>query len=519
VSDDFDMTEVGSGLTIIGATKAFGATVALEDVDLRVEPGEIRALVGANGSGKSTLIKALAGYHTLDRGRVFVKGRELELSRLGEEAKSGGLRFVHQDLALIPTLSIAENLALERGYIRGALGTIDRRKQVDRARSQLRTVGFDLDPRIEVARLGPVEKTLVAVTRALDHVDPTRNILLLDEPTARLPHSDAQRLADTLIRLANLGLPIVYVTHRLEEVYSLAETITVLRDGRHVHEGLVRDIPKGELGTLISGSTKKRPPMARAGGSVELEGRPPALKLSNVSSGRLRNIDLDVESGEIVGVTGLVGSGRSELGRVVYGLQRYQSGQITIAGRVAESPLTRANETGRVGYTPQERRDGLMSGLKIMDNLAITSFAGMEAWYGVSKSAVRKSAQATITGLSVTPNDPDALIDALSGGNQQKVALGKWVRLDLDLLILDEPTQSIDVGAKVELLEAIKARAKGEGMGVLWFDSDVDEIVKHSDRIVVMTDGQISAEFRDKPFSASDVLLSVYGEGVLEVEA
>jgi ribose transport system ATP-binding protein len=259
--------------------------------------------------------------------------------------------------------------------------------------------------------------------------------------------------------------------------------------------------------------------MARAGGSVELEGRPPALKLSNVSSGRLRNIDLDVESGEIVGVTGLVGSGRSELGRVVYGLQPYESGQVTISGRVADTPLTRANETGRVGYTPQERREGLMSGLKTMDNLAITSFAGMKAWYGVSKSAVRKSARATITGLSVTPNDPDALIDALSGGNQQKVALGKWVRLDLDLLILDEPTQSIDVGAKVELLEAIKARAKTEGMGVLWFDSDVDEIVKYSDRIVVMADGRVSAEFRDKPFSASDVLLAVYGEGVLEVEA
>jgi ABC-type sugar transport system ATPase subunit len=160
-----------------------------------------------------------------------------------------------------------------------------------------------------------------------------------------------------------------------------------------------------------------------------------------------------------------------------------------------------------------------MSGLKIMDNLAITSFTGMKAWYGVSKSAVRKSARATITGLSVIPNDPDALIDALSGGNQQKVALGKWVRLDLDLLILDEPTQSIDVGAKVELLEAIKARAKTEGMGVLWFDSDVDEIVKYSDRIVVMADGRVSAEFRDKPFSASEVLLAVYGERVLEVEA
>jgi ribose transport system ATP-binding protein len=517
VSDEFGKIDVGSGLTILGATKAFGATMALDDVDLRVEPGEIRALIGANGSGKSTLIKSLAGYHTLDQGRVFVKGRELALSRLGDEAKPAGLRFVHQDLALIPSLSIAENLALERGYIRGTMGTIDKKRQIERARSQLRTVGLHLDPRIEVSQLGPVEKTLVAVTRALDHVDPTANVLLLDEPTARLPQTDAQRLADILIRLAELGLPIVYVTHRLEEVYRLAQTITVLRDGRNVHEGLVRDLPRGELGTLISGSTKRRPPMAHRRTEAELKDRPPALKVTGMSTARLRDIDLSVESGEIVGVTGLVGSGRSELGRVVYGMQPYESGEIVIAGKAAPRPMTRAFASGSVGYSPQERRDGLLAGLMIMDNLAITSLEGMEVWYGVSKSAVRAKARKTITDLGVIPNDPDALIDALSGGNQQKVALGKWVRLDLDLLILDEPTQSIDVGAKVELMEAITARAKGLGMGVLWFDSDVDEIVRYSDRILVMTDGRITDEFREKPFAAADILLSVYGEGVLEV--
>jgi ribose transport system ATP-binding protein len=505
-----------SGLSVRGASKTFGATVALDGVALEVAPGEIRALVGANGSGKSTLIKALAGYHTLDAGRVFAKGQELDLSRLGEEAKTAGLRFVHQDLALIPTMSVAENLALERGYTRGAFGSISKLRLLEHSRMRMKTIGLDVDPRVEVSRLGPVEKTLVAVTRALDEVEPSRNILLLDEPTARLPHDDASRLVENLLRLRDLGMPIVYVSHRLEEVHKMADTVTVLLDGREVYEGRVDDVKRGELSNLISGPSRRRRQIAQDAKTSNSLGRPPALHLSGVSTSRLRDIDLTVESGEVVGVTGLVGSGRSELGRVVYGLQSYDTGKITIAGEATDHPNTAAHRTSRVGYTPQERSDGLMAGLKIMDILAITSFRGLGSWLGVSNRLVRKMARKTIDDLAVVPRDPEALIDSLSGGNQQKVALGKWVRLNLDLLILDEPTQSIDVVAKVELMEAIRVRAREEGLGVLWLDSDIEELVKYSDRIVVMSDGRITAEFDEKPFDSSEILLSVYGDLAVE---
>ena len=503
------------GLDVTGARKAFGATVALDDVGVKLGPGEIRALIGANGSGKSTLIKALAGYHVLDAGRVVVKGRELNLHRLGEEAKAEGLRFVHQDLALIPTLSVAENLSLERGYIQNAFGSIDNSRQLEYARERLERVGLDVDPRAMISSLGPVERTLVAVTRALDDVDPTQNVLLLDEPTARLPQTDASRLIGNLLQLSDRGLPIMYVTHRLEEVYELAETITVLRDGRQVYEGRVDKLPMGELRALVTGLATE-PTRATAARQVQdLTERALALEVKNLSSARLRDVNLTIRAGEILGVTGLIGSGRSELGRVVYGLQPYGSGSISIAGTAMGSPRSGATRDPRVGYNPQERRSGLLARLSITDNTTITSFSGSLTWYGLKKRSLRDATLKVIHDLRVLPSNPDAKIDALSGGNQQKVSLGKWVRMSLDLLILDEPTQSIDVGAKAEMMRAIRSRAREEGLGVLWLESDIDEIVKYSDRILIMVDGRIEDEFHERPFRAAEILASVYGDAAV----
>lgn len=509
---DVDARSDAAALEIRGASKQFGSTQALDSVDLHVAAGTVVALVGANGSGKSTLIKALAGYHILDDGRVSVHGHELSRATLGEQASLAGLRFLHQDLALVATMSIADNLAIARGYARTFGGTINWRAEHRRARAELTNVGASADPNTLIRDLGPVDRTLVAVARALDHVDPSRNVLLLDEPTARLPKEEASRLIAQLGSLRDRGLPIVYVTHRLEEIYGLADAITVLRDGRVVFAGPLRSLPIEALRDLITGlsTARSEAPAERKVGPVPQDVRP-VLELRGVSSRQLRDVSLTLRRGEILGVTGLIGSGRSELGRIVFGLQRYTSGSILIDGQPELSPLSAARTSGRVGYTPQDRKAGLLTRLPVEQNATIASFEGLSGRFGLSRGRIRLAALDVIRALHVQPPDPTKLIDLLSGGNQQKVALGRWIRLPLKLIILDEPTQSIDIGAKAELMGVMREKARADGLGVLWLESDVEELVKYADRIFVMKAGQLVQEFAQRPFVIAEVLAACYG--------
>lgn len=508
-------------LQVIDAWKSFGATQALRGVDLTVAPGTIHILLGANGSGKSTLIRALAGYHSLDSGSMLVYGREVA----GHEvSKESGLRFIHQDLALIPTLSVADNLAVSRGYVQGRSGTIRWVSEYANARRQLADVGLgSIDPRRQTSELSPVERTLVAVARALDEIDPARNILVLDEPTARLPQEQAARLIASLKDLSRRGLPVLYITHRLEELKDFGDAVTVLRDGRVVFSGAPTETSTRDLQTLIAGIEPgaEAPTVAVRDEAVMQaprtgDGETPVLEVRGVSSHRLKNIDFFVRRGELCGVTGLVGSGRSELGRVIYGVQNYSSGEVRISGALMPQPRTKARLSRRVGYLPQERAFSVFSNLTIEDNVTMASLANLESWYGISKARARAASTRGIKDLKIRPPDPTRLLAVLSGGNQQKVALARWFQLPLDLLILDEPTQSIDVGAKADLMAAIKLRCQTNGLAVLWLDSDIDELVSYADRILVMTRGEISAEFVEPPFRSAEIIAAAYGRAPQE---
>jgi ABC-type sugar transport system ATPase subunit/ribose/xylose/arabinose/galactoside ABC-type transport system permease subunit len=498
-------------LTIAGASKRFRNTLALDGVNLSVAQGTVCALVGANGSGKSTLIRALAGYHMLDAGVVQLHGQELNAHRMAEQGKAAGLRFVHQDLALIPNLSIADNLAMERGYVVGALGGISWRREEDRVRRELNGVGVSAAPRERVADLGPVDRTLVAIARALDHLDSSRNVLILDEPTARLPQGEASKLISRLQALKRRGLPIVYVTHRLDEVYRLADTVTVLRDGRETFSGPLSTLAGDDLRWLITGTTKTSKQLAgRDVGPGVIPDQEVVLELRNVSSQRLKGVSLQLHRGEVLGVTGLIGSGRSELGRIVYGLQSHASGDIRIGGRLAGSHLSDALTSQRIAYIPQERRTGLFPSLSVQDNVTITAADRLARWYGLPPRRLLDAARGVIRTLQVKPDDPRVTVNVLSGGNQQKVALGKWLQLPLDIFILDEPTQSIDIGTKQDLMTTIKERARTDGLAVLWLESDIEELIRYADRIIVMSAGRISAEFTEPPFDLAQVLAEAY---------
>lgn len=520
MTTDATLTGVGGGgsrpdgataaLEVSGAAKSFGATRALDGVNLRVEPGSVTALLGANGSGKSTLIRALAGYHSLDEGTITVHGTPLGHSGHAEGGQGADLRFVHQDLALIPTLSVADNLAMGRGFARDRLGSINWRREAERVRLQLASVGLDIDPMTEIKDLGPVDRTLVAIARALDGIDVNRNVLVLDEPTARLPREEAARLIERLVELKQGGLPILYITHRLEELDGFADWATILRDGREVYNGPYADLSPDRLRALIAGLDLSGRAAAAAATSTPV-GSAVALKVRGLSSARLRNLNFEVHEGELLAVTGLVGSGRSELGRVVYGLQPFDAGEIHIGGESVGAPLSSARTALDVGYLPQERVASLMAGLRVQDNVTIASFKGLTRWTGVIERRLREVTQQMIEALQIKPPDPDALVDTMSGGNAQKVAVARWLRIPLRLLVLDEPTQSIDVGAKADLMEAIRERAAATGMGVLWLESDIEEVVKYADRVLVMADGRIVAEFTQRPFSVAEIVAQSYG--------
>ena len=495
-------------LEVVGAVKTFGATRALAGVNLRVHPGSVTALLGANGSGKSTLIRALAGYHDLDEGTIEVYGR----SPADAEGDGMALRFVHQDLALIPTLSIADNLALGRGYARDRFGSIRWRDEEKRVSQQLQDVGVHVDPQLDVQALGPVDRTLVAIARALESIDTRHDVLVLDEPTARLPAEEAVRLIDRLNALKRGGLPILYITHRLEELRGFADRMTVLRDGLEVYAGEFDALPFARLRELIAGLEPGTGDKATQPTAPKPQAQAVALRLRGVGSERLRDVDLAVHAGEVVAVTGLVGSGRSELGRIVYGLQRFDAGEITIGDRTTSGPATSKARTAMdVGYLPQERVASLLAGLPVRDNVVVASFDGMTSWYGLVSRRLREAADEMIRLLQIRPPDPDGLVDVMSGGNAQKVAVARWLRIRLSLLVLDEPTQSIDVGAKTDLMEAIRDRARATGMAVLWLESDIEELVKYADRVLVMADGRIESEFTEQPFSVAEIVAQSYG--------
>jgi ribose transport system ATP-binding protein len=495
--------ESAPALRVREATKQFGATIALDAVSLDVPTGSVTALVGPNGSGKSTLIKALAGYHELDRGSIEVFGKPLNDA-------SRDLRFVHQDLALLASLDLADNLATVHGYARGRFGTISWKREYERVRAILRQVSLDVDPRTPIAELGPVEQTLVAIARALDHVDVANNLLVLDEPTARLPSEQATALLRRLESLRAQGLSVIYVTHRLQEVYEIADRVVVFKDGRNVFAGVIDALPIDDLRALLAGPRRSLE-LAGAGGQATSAASDVVLELRGVSSERLSSVDLVIRKGELVGVTGLIGSGRSELGRVVYGLQRRDSGEILIEGKRDSFPVSHALYSSRVGYTPQERRTGVLHNLSLGENLVIASLDGTQSWYGLSKAKLHSAAMSSIEALAIVPRTPSTLLDILSGGNQQKAVLGRWLRLPLALLILDEPTQSIDIAAKADLMRAIRERTSQDGLAVLWLESDVEEVVKYADRILVMNDGSVTTELTEKPFDLSDVWSAVYG--------
>jgi ribose transport system ATP-binding protein len=466
---------------IRGLGKRFGGTVALADVDLDIARGSVLALLGPNGAGKSTLIKILAGVHHADEGEVTVSGRPL-----GSRAASRSMAFIHQDLGLIEWMTVAESIALVAGYPRRG-GLISWRRTRERCAEALEKVAGHLDADTRIADLAPAERSLVAIARALA----TRaELIVLDEPTAGLPVADCVRLFDVLHGLRDRGHGIVFVTHRLDEVYQVADAFAVLRDGRLVSSGQLTEYSTTRLVHDIVGHE----PAAHRPAAVAPSGRV-ALSLDGVRVGSTRPVSFELHRGEALGMVGLTGAGHAELGRALAGSGRILGGRALLDGR-PYSPGTAAAAVSRgvALVTGNRLAEGCAPGLTVRENfLANPRAGGQRALHWISPRRERAEAAALIERYSVRPRDSEAPAGSLSGGNQQKVVVGRWLRVRRRLLILEEPTASVDVGAKAEIYRLLDG-ALSTGLAVLLISTDFEEVALMCHRALVFVRGTVTAD-------------------------
>ncbi|HEX3736536.1 MAG TPA: sugar ABC transporter ATP-binding protein [Solirubrobacterales bacterium] len=474
-------------------SKSFPGQKALDDFSIDIRPGEVHALVGENGSGKSTLIRCLAGYQAPDPGAaVEARGAPIEVPYSTAEAHARGLRFVHQDLGLVPSLTVAENLALGFGFETGRGSRIRWRREWQRVARLLEEFGHgEISPRAEVRSLSPSEQTIVAIVRGIQDVMEDGVLLVLDEPTASLPDAEAERLFDVIRSVQARGLGVMLTTHRLDEVFRLAGRVTVLRDGRSQGTFDVADLSEADLVTLIVGKTlelgRRLRPVPPAGGDVVLEAK-------SLCGPRVADFDLTLRAGEIVGIAGLLGSGRSELARLLSGAQRPTAGEVTLDGHAVRFASPREAIAAGVVLVPQDRRYmGSFQSLSLLEN--ITAIQTGRYWRGgrFARGEERRAVGTLIEEFDVQPPRLSRRFGAFSGGNQQKAVIAKAMSVSPRLVVLDELTQGVDVGSRATIHELLVRQADA-GAAALVISADFDDLVAICDRTLIMAEGRLRGE-------------------------
>lgn len=480
-------------LRLDNISKQFLGTFALDGVSLEVRRGEILALLGGNGSGKSTLVKVLAGVHIAEDGGTIQRGRDEPVATKDwsvKHSKDAGLLFVHQSLGLFPGSTVAENIAFGRGFEQTFGGAIDWAKTRSRAAALIERFEIAADPNQLIEELRPADQTMVAIARALqDQEDDDAAVLFLDEPTASLPVSEVEVLHAALRRYAEAGQTIVYISHRLDEVQNLADRVVVLKDARKVADLPTSDTTTSKLAELITGLA----PVPEQAVEARLDRGDIVLSVQGLRSAPLEAVTLDLHRGELLGVAGLLGSGRTELLRCLFG-DRAHTGEILLGGRPLDLRSVSGAMASGVAHVPEDRmRDAAFVEQSVLFNLSVSRIGAY--WRGLRLRAKRERADGdeAISRYGVKTAGPDVAIATLSGGNQQKVILARWLARRPTLLLLDEPTQGVDIGARQEIYSLIRDAAE-DGTSVIVVSSDYEELAAVCDRVLVLAGGRIVAE-------------------------
>jgi galactofuranose transport system ATP-binding protein len=504
------MTAPAPLLQMEGITKAFPGVRALEEASLTVGRGEVHAVMGQNGAGKSTLIKILTGAYRRDAGRITLDGREVDFHS-PQQAQAGGVSTIYQEVNLVGFRSVAENIFLGREPRR--LGLIDRRRMHVRARELLDRLGVRVDVARPLGELNVALQQMVAIARAISF---EAKLVVMDEPTSSLDEAEVATLFEVIRQLKAAGVSVVFVSHRLDEVYAICDRVTIMRDGRTVDDRALADVSRLELVARMLG--KELAEVRRSGATGFSEATHHAeerlLEAHGLrgASRRLEHADLSVRAGEIVGLAGLLGSGRTELARAIFGADPVEAGEVMVDGRPVRFGSPADAIRAGIGLAPEDRKsEGIIPEMSLRENLTLALLPAISRWGIVDRRRQQAVVDRFIERLDIKTTGPEQKIRELSGGNQQKVLLARWLCLDPRLLLLDEPTRGIDVGAKGEIQALINELADS-GLGVLMISSELEELVEGSNRVVVLRDGRTVAELPHEAVS-EDAIMEAMAEG------
>jgi rhamnose transport system ATP-binding protein len=485
--------------------KSFGPVVALRSGSLTVHPGSIHALVGENGAGKSTIVKIIAGLYQRDAGEFLLHGESVDFSSTAA-SKNAGIAVIYQEPTLFPDLSVTENLFMGRQPL-GAGRRIDRKAMHAEAQSLFQRLGVHLDPRRLAEGLSIADQQIIEIAKAIS-LD--ASVLVMDEPTAALSGVEVDRLFAVARSLRDEGRALVFISHRFDEVFDLCDTVTVMRDGDYISTDPIAETTSAQIvakmvGREVGDLFPKTP--ATIGG--------PVLEVSNLTSaGVFHDVSFEVRSGEIVALAGLVGAGRSEIARAVFGVDAYDSGSVVLGGAKVPGRNPRAAIRLGMGFVPEDRRQqGLVTEASVAHNVAAVIRAKLSRAGLLTKGAENRAAGPWSSRLEVKTNALDMHATTMSGGNQQKVVIAKWLATDPSLLIIDEPTRGIDVGTKAEVHRLISELA-GQGMAILMISSELPEVLGMADRVLVVNEGRITADIDRADATPESVMTAATNAGV-----
>jgi galactofuranose transport system ATP-binding protein len=498
-------------LEMTGINKAFPGVVALSGVDFRLFPGEVHALLGENGAGKSTLIKVLTGVYDIDSGQVTLEGRPVRFAGPGQ-AQAAGVSTVYQEVNLCPNLSVAENIFIDREPRR--FGLIHWAEMRRRASAVLARLNLDIDVSAPLSSLSIAVQQMVAIARAVD-ID--ARVLILDEPTSSLDTSEVAQLFDVVRRLTADGVAVLFVTHFLDQVYEISQRITILRNGKLIGEYPIGEITQMQLVNRMIGKDlevlEELEEQAKPSVSALAERRRVIQAEGLGRKGAIEPFDLSVHAGEVVGLAGLLGSGRTEVARLLFGADHADQGRILMDGEEVDLKNPRAAVARRIAFCSEDRRgEGVVAELSVRENIVLALQASRGWARPIPRRRQDELVQEYVTALDIRPADPEVPVRQLSGGNQQKVLLARWLITQPELLILDEPTRGIDVGAKAEIQKLV-ARLGGDGMAVVYISAELDEVLRLSHTIAVLRDRRLVEQVENSPDVDADRIMQVIAGG------
>jgi len=486
--------------------KAYPGVQALDNVSFDLKKGEVHCLLGENGAGKSTLIKILSGAIVKDSGKIILKNEEVDIQN-AHDSKMLGISTIYQEMNLVPTMNVVDNMFLGDEVSRKKISIVDHREMRKRTHKILEHIGIKLDTRTLVRDLSVAQQQMVEIAKSLIY---QREIIIMDEPTSAISEKDTQELFRIVKELKKQGVSIIYISHRLQELKEIVDRVTVLRDGKYINTVGINEATIDELIEMMVGRTLEDVTIPRARKTGET-----VLEVKNVSRGnQLKDISFELKKGEVLGFAGLVGSGRSELMKIVFGADKPDSGNVYIKGERVRKFSTKEAVRRGISYLSEDRKsEGLVPGMSIMHNITLASLEKVSGKLALNLKAEKKVTNELVKSLSIATSSVDKKVNQLSGGNQQKVVVGKWLLNDSDIIIFDEPTRGIDVGARAEIYHLINELADA-GKSVIIVSSDLPEVLRMSNRIVVMHSGMITGETQSGELATQQKIMNLMLGGV-----